>query len=314
MFKHGRFTKGAKGEDGKIIQNWENLIREAQIQDPMKCMRDLGELKLKGGTVLNLRKRNVLGCYLAQGLKFVRLCAHVLQRAIDILLLWTEGKFTKEEDATILCRVEEFGANPKTWNLLLTELNRRKLESIVDRHTLLTKGKEAKFGKWSKSDYEVFFKSLFKNNDKKYEDPVDFVNSLSPSAIYNGGLEINRLPKHVYQIWRNTIKPALLSYHNGTLHQKWKKDFYELLIESKVEAIQEIDWDAVMKKFPAQNPTSLGSSLVVIRRDPKISEMPVHLALQDYLQKLNHSKENETSKCRRELIVFCYDKARIESH
>ena len=73
MFKHGRFTKGAKGEDGKIIQNWENLIREAQIQDPMKCMRDLGELKLKGGTVLNLRKRNVLGCYLAQGLKFVRL-------------------------------------------------------------------------------------------------------------------------------------------------------------------------------------------------------------------------------------------------
>ena len=42
--KFGRFSRGEHGEDGKIKQNWEELVNRAKINNPAQCWKDLMNL------------------------------------------------------------------------------------------------------------------------------------------------------------------------------------------------------------------------------------------------------------------------------
>jgi len=41
--KFKKFSSGTKGDDGKIINRWYELIREVPIRDPVRCFKDLSE-------------------------------------------------------------------------------------------------------------------------------------------------------------------------------------------------------------------------------------------------------------------------------
>jgi len=73
---------------------------------------------------------------------------------------------------------------------------------------------------------------------------------------------------------------------------------------------QEINWEEATARFSAHNPKSLSKALYVIRASYALHEMPLYIALKDYLPNLKNLRERESVKRRRELIVHCYEKAR----
>jgi hypothetical protein len=306
--KVGRFSRGPNGEDGKIIQNWEMLVKESEMANSTKCVDELVELNNKTGDNLSMRKRNVIGCYLAQNLPYIRHCADVFNRAVSVVYPWNEGKYTKEEDALILEEVQQNGANQKTWIKLAEQFKRRKAGNISRRFSVLTMG-DKMFGKWTSSDYESFFNFLFSNRKTEDESEVD-IKLLKSKDILEGAKVVNRLPHHVYVYWLSHIKPTLLSYHDGTLHTNWKNEFFNYLVNNKVNSVQEINWDDARVKFPNQSAVSLGQKLKPIRASVKYGSQPLYLIVKEYLEKTKHNRERENSKKFRERIAFLYDKAR----
>ncbi len=115
--KVGRYS----AEEKQIIQdNWKRLIEEADLKDPAKCLEDLMKPRIVGLR----RRRNVLGCYLAQDLPFARHCADVFRQCTIVLQAHKKGKFTKKEDEMIIAEVATHGANNQTWSRLASKMNR----------------------------------------------------------------------------------------------------------------------------------------------------------------------------------------------
>ncbi len=310
-FKIGRFSRGAKGEDGVITTNWERLVKDANIQNPRKCYKDFKKLsRTKGTDRLSLRKRNVLGCYLAQNLPYIRHGSDVFQRAVAVLYPCNEGRYTKEEDELILEEVKKHGADCGTWRTLAELLNRKKAGNISVRHEVLTKGKTNNSGKWSSEDYRLFFDYIFKERNPGKEAGVDFINSIKNSVIMASGEVLNRIPCRVYSHWYGYVKPLLLSYHCGSLHTEWKFRFFDYLIKSKVASNQDINWEEAKAEFPNQSTNSLAASFRDVRRTESYNGVPLYLAIQDFKEKTKHHNVRQSSKDFKEKIVFLYDKAR----
>ena len=253
--------------------------------NPKKCIDDFKNLIIKGQNRVILRKRNVLGCYLAQDLPYIRHAANVFARALAIIHEWNEGKFTEDEDKLILSEAEKTGANQKTWVRLAKELTRRKPANIKKRHVWLTDGKQSKFGRWSDLEYEQFFRHIFKNIDSENGNAVDFIEKIPISLIYKGGTIINRLPEYVYHHWMGHLKPILLSYHNSSLFADVKTQFLNYLIEKKVNSVQDIDWIDAKERFPGHSSRSLRNLI----SPKKLLQYPLYKSIEDYLPTLKHS-------------------------
>ena len=310
-FKIGRFSRGAKGEDGVIIKNWEKLVKDANIQNPLKCSKDFKKLsRTKGTDHLSLRKRNVLGCYLGQNLPYIRHGTDVYQRSVAVLYPCNEGRYTKEEDELILEEVKKDGANQNTWLKLAKLFNRRKASNIAKRHDALKKRSENKLGTWSVEDYCLFFDYIFKERNPDKEVGADYINSIKTSVIMESGEVLNRVSDRVYCHWTGYVKPLLLSYHSGRLHTEWKLDFFDYLIKSKVNSTQDIDWDEAKSKFQNESVRSLAKTFVAVRTAIRYQGIPLYLAVKDFKEIIKHQKSSESSKALKEKIVFLYDKAR----
>jgi hypothetical protein len=305
--KFNRFSTSSKGDDGKIKENWENLIECARINDSLQCIQAFKELD--EGERSNLLRQNVLGCFLAQGMADIRHPLNVFSRAVAILFLWNDGKFTAEEDAVILSEAEKNGANRQTWKNLSQLLKRRHPYCIQVHYTLLTEGKNLKTGKWTEADLRQLFNHLFSKEKCGTMGAVEYIQSLTTTAFSESAEVLGRLPYNVFRYWTGCIKPVLLSYHSGTLHKEWKKDFYEYLIKNKVFSVKDIDWQDVRKHFPDKSSSSMmiWNLRVVTNKD---TDQPLYLALEDYLPTYKHSSESERVRKHREDIVHWYDKAR----
>ncbi len=311
QFKIGRFSRGPKGEDGVIINNWEKLVKAANIQNPQKCCKDFKKLsRTKGTDHLSLRKRNVLGCYLAQNLPYIRHGADVFQRAVAVLYPCNEGKYTKEEDEQILEEVKTNGANHATWLRLAEVLRRKKGSDIAKHHEILSNRKVRNSGRWSLDDYKVFFDHIFKKRNPDETAGADYINSLSTSVVMESSEVLNRFPIRVYNAWCTTLKPLLLSYHSGSLHSEWKFDFFDYLIQMKVHSIQDINWDEAKAKFPNHSSKSLTVSFRDARKDLSQRDKPLYVAIQDYKDRVKHINPKSFARDFKEKILFLYDKAR----
>jgi len=98
--KIGRFTVAC---DDIIKNNWNTLISEVNLKkDEVKVIEELFVVSDKAFEL----KKNIVGFFLSQDLPDIRLAAEVQHRAK--VLLWSQtGKFTPEEDQTIIDFVEK---------------------------------------------------------------------------------------------------------------------------------------------------------------------------------------------------------------
>ena len=261
--------------------------------------------------ILNIKKKNVLGCFLGQDLVDVRAASNIVHRAVRSLLIEHHGKFTKMEDETILKFVNKRGANFGTWKLLGRKLDR---DSAVVRNrfrdVLQTSGCTS--GLWSLVDEEICLRKLFKDEHSDR----DFIESISREDLQPVSDELGRSMHPVLKHWEGRLKPVLLSYHDQTLLTNVTPHFLSYIIERKLSATQEIMWDDVIKHFPTQTPKyltrELSNKLTTINKcNPHEVNLPLYLKLQKNAFEWKNQEMSEKVKNYRLAIVSLYDAFRI---
>jgi len=309
--KVGRFSRGRNGEDGIIFQNWEKLAKEAELEDPPQFIEDLKKLiSNKNRSSVNVMKRNVIGCWLAQNLYYIRHGGDVAKRAVTVLYPWKKGKFSKDEDEIILKEVEASGENCKTFQKL-AEVLKRPAKNISDRYYEQIKREGLKAGSWNLADYEQFLEFVFRAERTSNKSGIDYINSIPLSVIGDAAKELGWKPRSMYQKWLYT-KSTLLSYVRGSLDTDVKPQFYDYLIKNKIVFMQEIDWEDVKKVFSNHSSYSLHWFISDIFRNKLYKGMPIYLALEDYKERSKYSKRQQSKKQKKfkEDIIFLYNKAR----
>ena len=306
--KFGRMSKGVNGEDGKILSNWTNLVSNGHVNDPLKCITDFTK-QAERDINLGLMKQNILGCYLAQDFTHVRLSANVFTRAVSLLYLNTDGKYSKEEDDLILEVVKKFGANQRAWNLLAEELKRLS-SRICTHYSVLTNTKGMDSGRWSNEEFILFFDYLFNKANHKKENGPNYIRSIPISVISEAAKYVHRSSYNVHKQWSSSFKPILLAYHDGTLLCDQKKVFLEYIISKNFSSVHDIDWGEAKSLFPNHTSSSLSKYLDLIRTQENFSSKPLYQCVQEYLPKLKNSQSNKRRVEYREKIVNLYDKVR----
>ncbi len=307
--KIGRFSRRSNGEDGTIKRQWEKLILEAKIKNPVKCIADFKN-KIKEEIETGLLRANVLGTYLGQDLPYIRLGCDVFTRAVTLFYLNNEGYYTKDEDALILETVKMRGASIDTFKHLCQLLKKRFPSDISRHYNRISKFKRTNSGTWTSADFEVLFGYILRAANSVEITGPEYIQSVSQEVVSAAAKLLNRVPYCVWQHWGTFTKPTLLAYHNGTLHSDWKTEFLHYLVEKRVKALQEIDWHEVQLHFPNQTSHSLQRVFSSIRRLDSYRCQPLFKTIQDYLPKLKNSSASKRGFEYREKMVYLYDKAR----
>ena len=301
--KFVRFRPG-KGGEGEIIQkNWHHLMCKAKVTNREKCYNDffLGKFDLNSS-----RKRNVVGCYLGQGLPFIRISPTIVNYAIEVLGPWITGAFTKEEDEVILEEVAKNRAGPQTWKTLTVLLNRLRPEGIAYRFKIL-QNVDLHSGRWNLQEDSVLLEHLFRG---KPQDSLELVQNISNEHLWPLVKIVDRSFSSIHLHWNRQLKPILLSYHNGELHFEWRILFYKMLIKQKIIKTQDINWSELSKEFPCQTIGSMSDGLNrVLTRYRGNKDKPIHEKLSEILPEWKHRRKSTMPKYRED-IVHLYDKIR----
>jgi hypothetical protein len=301
--KFGRYSAGDFGDDDRLKKRWNELVETVPIIDPNQCIVDFSQLKTREV----LKKRNVLGCFLGQDLPNVRHCADVFQHACSLLNPLKSGKFSQEEDQIILKEAKKSGANLSTWKSVILKLNRKDTVIIARRYTALTKGQSLFKGKWTLTEDEVLLESLLSG---KKNAGIDEIKSVCMKDFQMCSEKLNRSKVNVYIHWRNIVMPILLSFHYGTLHQPWRRDFFEYLIKKKIAGVQDIDYSEASRFWPEQSPTSFVNSLKAFSSKQAEQHKPLHKIIEENVHSFKDIQETERVRNYREEIVRIYDEVK----
>jgi hypothetical protein len=302
-FKVGRYSSGDFGDDGRLIKRWNELVETVPIVDPDQCIKDFSQLK-KGDV---LKKRNVLGCFLGQDLPHVRHCADVFYHVCSLLNPLKSGKFSNEENHIILEEAKKFGACLSTWKNVTLKLNRKCVNTIAKKYTALTKGQSLFTGLWSLTEDEVLLESLFCGRKNA---GIEEIKSLAYKDFELCSEKLNRSKQNVSDHWRHILMPILLSYHYGTLHQPWRRDFFEYLIEKKVAGVQDIDYLEASSFFPEQSAISFVNSISCFAKKQSKEKKPLFQIIEENLHSFKDPQETERVRNYRETIVRIYDEVK----
>ena len=259
---------------------------------------------------INIKKRNVLGCYLGQNLPNVRAATSIFHFACKSILTQSKGKYTKQEDDVILDFVTKFGVNKTMWKMLADELDRDP-PSLRSRYLNTLKSREHVTGKWFIEEDETCLQILFKG---KNCDP-DLIESITYRELQPVAQELGRQVGPVTHHWDYRLKPVLLAYHHMCLFTNFKPPFFYYLIKQKIRVVQEIDWDKVKKRFPSQTTTVLVIELsnqiqTLDLQNPNEIHLPVYSKLENNASDWNSKELSTRAKLYRERIVEIYDKIR----
>jgi hypothetical protein len=303
FIKIGRYSPGDFGDDDRLIKRWNELVETVPIIDPNQCIVDFSQLKTREV----LKKRNVLGCFLGQDLPNVRHCADVFQHACSLLKPLKSGKFSKDEDKIILEEAKKFGPCLSTWKRLILKLNRKNDAAISRRYATLTEERSLFRGMWSLIEEEVLLESLFTGRKKT---GIDEIKEVSFKDFQSCSEQLNRSNQYVSAHWRHIVMPILLSYHYGTLHRPWRREFFEYLVEKKVAAVQDIDYSEASSFWPEQSHCSFINSLRNFGKKQAVRKKPLFQIIEENLHSFKDPQENERVRNYREEIVRIYDEVK----
>jgi hypothetical protein len=265
-------------------------------------------LQSKDGKVL-LKARNVLGCYLAQDLPYIRFCIDVFERALRILFV-VKGKFSKEEDEIIRAEVEKNGECDGTWHTLAKILHRVHPFNLKAHYIEQLKGDNYISGAFTLEEDTFILEHLFKG---KGDVTVEEINSIKLSSLKPVAEQLHRFFVNVEKHWQSFLKPTLLSHHYGVLHFNWKETFANYIVDKKVDSMQAIDWKDAVRHFPGQTIISLRMFLrnQTYDRMVKDKNLALYEAMRLALDSLKQRQDSEKAKAYREKIVQLYEDIKV---
>jgi len=298
--KVGKFTVA---DDEVIQQNWDSLIIRTGISEE-EAKEELFNHEKKD-KVIGL-KSNIVGYFLAQGLPDIRLATEVIQRA-RIILCARKGKFTAEEDTTILQFVEKEG---KKWSELARLMARTEPNVVKRRYEVLTGGNTVS-GHYTMKEDKIILREVFAVNRNILED--DGTVTEEDWRMIGGKLE--RYYASVYGHWNRVLKPMLLRHHAGTAHVDIREALINYLVEKNMKYAQDVDWEEVAKlpEFVGTTPAYLRRTYASMQQNTgakykRMSKVELTTeAVQSYLEEretTNNREKEKKEKYQRELISF----------
>ena len=112
------------------------------------------------------RNANIIGCYLAAGLPYVRHSADVIRELrwtlVEMLFDFKVGPFSAEEDELILEFVKNNDNTLETWGILTHKLNRLQTGAIYTRYHYLISSISHRTENWEVEEDVKMARILFK--------------------------------------------------------------------------------------------------------------------------------------------------------
>ena len=166
-------------------------------------------------------------------------------------------------------------------------------------------------GQWSIEEEEISLQILFTNKSSNTE----LIESISLQDLRPVGQELNRRMHDVCDHWVKRLKPVLLAFHDQSLFTYTLPSFLTYLIDKKISATQEIDWEEVKRFFPTQTGNGLGMELnnqikSLNQLNPHEIHCPVYLKLEKNAFHWKSKELSNKNKLYRERISDLYDKYR----
>lgn len=298
------FTKssyGASSEQSCIDMAWNELIDQVPICDPNKCIQDFYNLKQ-----LNWPK-TVLGCYLVKNFKVHRFAFKVFQVFAEKEM--NRYNFQPDEDDAVL---DHFLHNPRGQKAKMLEIM-AKLDKpryiILERFRLLTKKTDLSLGNLRVSHFDLNEDSIILKQLFGKDATSDDVKKVSLAELKPLENILSRKLANIRSRWVKSLTPVLLTHLAGAVSVDWKLDFLHCIANnSNYVAIQDIDWNDILERWPTQTKMSMMIYLSSVTRKHKNYALHERatLAVQDFRQPNVYPKV----KAHHEALIEIFDDIR----
>ena len=303
-FKIGRFTVK---EDSIIIQNWEKLLKQANLEDHQEMNTKEEVFNSNRSSEEDEMIKNLIGHWLSQGLSHIRLSCEVFQR-LNILFNKTTGPFSAEEDEIVCKYVQE---NGRKWKGL-SEMTGRPISTLVYRYDSylqfhLDKSWKVKSGKYSLEEDKRILSTILNYNPRVIEDGL-----VSREVWTDLGSQLGRYPVHISKHWVDYLHPLLVRYKANKLDTDFAYPIVDYMLRNNFEYSRDVDWSALAKRLPGTTGPYLSRhyrtfQLSAKRKyDLKTVEVTAGVT-RKYLDQRTESEKQKTSYDRNEAFLSYYD-------
>ena len=306
----GRFTKVQGGEKETLENSWNLFIENAQISNPTKFHEELqSNIKVREVSHNEKWKLILIGAFLSQKLPYLRHPMDVMNYVVNqIFSKFDSGAFSPEEDTIILEEIDKCNGNIEEAILKLATILKRTKKAIRYRIPILLDKGIGKQGHWTLAENQILINYLFPDKSMK---TIEYVTNLGFDKIRASGVApiLNRLITNVHRHWQSYLKGLLLRHHYGVLHKSWKPLFLQYLIDNKIAAVQDVDYNEVGKICPGVVSGQVDAFFQGLKgRSQDEKNLPIYKIAKRYVKKYKdradcRPKEREL----REAIVHHYD-------
>jgi len=257
------FERFDAGEDKIIVENMENLVKQAKMKSFVEVLDD--DLSDEN----QVTRIDIIGSYLSQGMQKIRLPQVVFNRARK-LLVRPKGDFSETEKRIIEEHVNSC-ENFKDWSPLGRKLDRHpaSVQNYVQRQ-LRTKDKTRR-GNFSAEESKKVMDHLFEVNKKALFEAENL--KITSEVWVQLANYLNRPYIIVFNHWSRCLQPILRKYEAGVLDVDFRIPLLEYCIKNDIKYPQNANWVEISKDldFVGTTPFYLSQIYSVIRTDAKKS-------------------------------------------
>ena len=171
-----------------------------------------------------------------------------------------KGKFSPQEDQTILDYVQKNGYSKHSIDNITILLGRSSPEAVFRRLRILSSGGLQQPKQWTLEDDAIMVKFIVKSFwDKNSNEPPE---QIKPNDFENLTFEIQRSIRSVYNHYYETVLPILKTHTKGLpVEENWicQKHLMQLIIDRKIEKPDDINYYDILDEdsFVGQTRKSL---------------------------------------------------------
>ena len=312
VIKKGKFPKEIKAgffspsEDETISSNVREIMEISEKEKFANNEMLLHELFSEIDDKNYKAKVNIVGHFLAQGLKSPRLACEVARRA-KALFVDNTGPFTAKEDDEIM----KFMKEEKFVNAYaeLSCILGRSSVSIYGRYNsyLRFKDKE-KVGIFSSDENKCIVKAILLSNQNALE-----TNVIDKDVIEVLAQDLSRKPANIKRHWLSFIQPLLIRHKAGVLDVDFRHILIDYCVENKIVYTQDANWTTISKEARFRGTTSRYLSEIyksvrhnAKRRFPEMTDAQLTSdCLKYFLQ--NHSMKSKSGNKTFAYLTSFYD-------
>merc|ERR1719154_544724 len=238
-----KWKRWSPDEDQLIVDNMNDLVTGIGQKKNKDAVLKI--IFTPSSSTLHIRKTNIVGCYLGQGLQDQRLPCETFQRA-DRLFNEDPDKrvvFTERDDKQILEYMANEAKTDKTPWASLSKILGYSKSSIRMRYKHILKHGCKNLGAYTDDENRAIMLTLSKENtnlQNQYCVQDDIV-------WENLSKKLHRTPLNIYKHWEGVIRPSILMFENGMENVDFRPILIDYFVENGIKFRSEIKWSEIMK-------------------------------------------------------------------